>query len=119
MLYKKEWKDKNGNTQVDYSLTQGDSVDLVSTPKDEDGNLVDVTLVEKCVFKLGDSDYASVLEKEMSVDDAGVNYQLRLESSETANLDTDKYVYEVEYTFKDGTVSTPNQANFEIMSQIK
>ena len=116
MLYSTVKTNKYGDNQLYFYLTQGDTANFKAVPKLSDGTLVDFTLIEKCLFKLSDDSYKEVFSKEFTknVED----FTVRLESNETAGIPVGEYIYEVEYTFTDGTVNTPNQAGFEILDQI-
>ncbi len=117
MLYSKIVTDKNsGLSQIQFFLTQGDTANFKAVPKMSDGSLVDLTLIEKCLFKLSDDNYKEVFVKPFEPADDGFN--VRLESEETRDIPVGDYIYEVEYTFTDGTVNTPNQSTFTILDQI-
>lgn len=107
--------DKYGNPQTNFILTQGDTATIKSRPT-KNKELIKFDLVEKCMFKLSDSDYSEILAKEFTR--GGEIYSVTLESEETTLLPVDKLIYEVEYTFTDGTVNTPNKGVFEITDQI-
>lgn len=118
MLYYEEKTNKHGDKQANFYLTQGDTADFLVVPKTADGTQIDFSLISKVLLKLSDENYKQVFSKEFTANDANTAYQVRLESEETAGLDIGDYIYEVEYTFTDGTVNTPNQAVLEIMEQI-
>ena len=107
---------KSGIEQINFYLTQGDTANFVSTPTLSDGTSVDLSLVSKCIFKLSDENYQEIFSKEFQKQDTCL--VVRLESAETAEIEVGEYIYEVEYTFIDGTVNTPNQSSFEILDQI-
>jgi hypothetical protein len=109
-------EDKQGRSQTHYYLTQGDSCVIYATPY-KDGAKLPVDMVEKCLFKFSDSDYAEEFEKELELD--GDKFVLRLTTEETAELSVDTHYYEVEYTLAGGAVQTPNQWKFDILDQIK
>lgn len=116
MLYSETVNTRYGGQQLNFYLTQGDTADFTAVPKMSDGSMVDLSLISKCMFKLSDENYQEVFSKEFEKTDDG--FQVRLESDETTNIAVGEYIYEVEYTFTDGTVNTPNQSNFEILDQI-
>lgn len=116
MLYSETVNTRYGGQQLNFYLTQGDTADFTAVPKMSDGSMVDLSLISKCIFKLSDENYQEVFSKEFEKTDDG--FQVRLESDETTNIAVGEYIYEVEYTFTDGTVNTPNQSNFEILDQI-
>lgn len=117
MLYSKTKTDKNsGLEQVSLYLTQGDTATIIVTPERSDGEEFDMSIISKCLFKLSDSNYSQIFAKEFSIYDNTL--QVRLESEETASIEVGEYIYEVEYTFIDGSVYTPNQTDFEILDQI-
>lgn len=116
MLYSETVNTRYGGQQLNFYLTQGDTADFTAVPKMSDGSMVDLSLISKCMFKLSDENYKEVFSKEFEKTDDG--FQVRLESDETTNIAVGEYIYEVEYTFTDGTVNTPNQSNFEILDQI-
>lgn len=116
MLYSEQTTTKYGGKQVKFYLTQGDTAEFTAVPKMSDGSLVDLSTITKCVFKLSDDAYKEVFSKEFTATDEG--FVVRLESEETATIPVASYIYEIEYTFEDGTVNTPNQSSFEILDQI-
>ena len=108
--------DKFGSTQVRFILTQGDTAVLWSTPK-KDGEVINQDLIDKCMLKFSTSDnnkeiFAKEFEKREGY------YAIRLESWESEKLPLERLIYEVEYTFKDGTVNTPNRYYWTITDQI-
>lgn len=107
--------DKYERAQTRYYLTQGDSATIRSTPY-KDGEKLSVANVEKCIFKLSDSDYNEEFRKEMVLE--GDKFVLRLTSDETGKFSIDTHIYEIEYTLVGGTVNTPNQWKFDIIDQI-
>lgn len=107
--------DKYGNLQTNFILTQGDTATIKSRPT-KNKELINFDLVEKCMFKLSDSDYTEILAKEFIRGED--RYSVTLETEETTLLPVDKLIYEVEYTFTDGTVNTPNKGVFEVTDQI-
>ena len=111
-----ETTDKYEQTQTEYWLTQGDSCEVYYTPM-ADGVELDLSLISKVVFKLGDSDYNLKFEKELVK--SGDRFLLELTSEETSKLEVDDYIYEVEYTFTDNQVQTPHQSIWHITQQIK
>lgn len=108
-------KDKYGRNQTHYYLTQGDSGVIYARPY-KDGALLPVEQVEKCVFKLSDSDYRQEFIKELVLEDD--KFVLRLETEETSLFVVDKHYYEIEYTLVGGAVQTPNQWKFDVEAQI-
>lgn len=116
MLYSQVTTNKWGAKQIKFWLTQGDTADFQAVPKTEDGEVIDFTLISQCLFKLSDDSYKEVFVKEFKKGDN--TFDVRLESEETALIPVGNYIYEVEYTFTDGTVNTPNQSEFEILDQI-
>lgn len=108
-------KDKYGRNQTRYYLTQGDSCVIYATPY-KDGQSLPLDQVEKCIFKLSDSDYKQEFTKELSVFDG--HFRLALTSEETKNFAVDTHIYEFEYTLVGGAVQTPNQWKFDIVDQI-
>lgn len=111
-----ETTDSYGQPQVEYWLTQGDSCDIYFVPM-ADGVELDISLISKVTFKLGDGDYNLVFEKDLTLTDG--QYLLSLTSEDTSKLVVDKYKYEVEYTFIDRDVQTPHQSDWNITPQIK
>lgn len=116
MLYSTVKQNKYGDEQIQFYLTQGDTANFKAVPKLDDGTLVDLALISKCMFKLSDDAYREVFSKQFEKN--AEDFTVRLESNETAQIPVGEYIYEVEYTFTDGTVNTPNQASFEILDQI-
>ena len=98
MLYSTVKTNKYGDNQLYFYLTQGDTANFRAVPK------------------LSDDSYKEVFSKEFTKN--AEDFTVRLESDETAGIPVGEYIYEVEYTFTDGTVNTPNQAGFEILDQI-
>lgn len=109
--------DKYGKKQVRYFLTQGDSCGIISTPKDSQGQAIDVSLIYKVLFKIYNNDdtHTCIFHKEMTLYD-DTKYLFRLTSAENT-FALGRYKYEIEYTFTDGSVNTPNQWYFEITEQ--
>lgn len=116
MLYSEQITTKYGSKQIRFYLTQGDTAEFTAVPKMSDGTLADLNIITKCMFKLSDDSFKSVFAKEFTKTDS--DFRVRLESEDTATIPVGSYIYEVEYTFADGTVNTPNQASFEILDQI-
>ena len=116
MLYSETVNTKYGGQQLNFYLTQGDTADFTAVPKLSDGTMLDLSLISKCMFKLSDENYQEVFSKEFEKTDT--SFHVRLTSEETTTIAVGEYIYEVEYTFTDGTVNTPNQSNFEILDQI-
>lgn len=117
MFIKKQEKDKLGKNQVRFYVTQGDTCGIISTPKDKDGNVVDPALISIVKFKLYEDDDArtTIFEKELNLYDTN-KYIFKLLSEENT-FDVGRYKYEIEYTFIDGDVNTPNQWYFEVTEQ--
>lgn len=115
MLKKVIETDKLEFNQAHFYLTQGDSATIYSYPK-KDGELIDFELIEKCLFKLSNSDYKEIFTKELIKDTD--KFILELTHEDTTSIPVDTYIYEIEYTFVDGTVNTPNQWKFDILEQI-
>nr|DAK86197.1 MAG TPA: hypothetical protein [Caudoviricetes sp.] len=117
MLYSENTTTKYGGKQIKFYLTQGDTANFTAVPKKSDGSTVDLSIIEKCMFKLSDDAYKEVFQKEFTKNENGF-FEIRLESEETAKIPVGDYIYEIEYTFTDGTVNTPNQSQFSILDQI-
>lgn len=113
-----ETTDSYGQEQTEYWLTQGDSCAIFYTPNSA-GEPISDDLISKIVFKIGDSDYNLIFEKELEFQEEQGKYLLLLTSEETSQLAVDSYKYEIEYTFTDGDVQTTNQSNWHITQQIK
>ena len=116
MFFSKMVKDKYGNSQKAFYLTQGDTATFKSTPT-KNGELIDFTLIEKCLFKVSDSDYKEIFQKQFT--EESENYSVTLTSEDTMDLPIDNLIYEIEYTFVDGTVNTPNQGALIILDQVQ
>lgn len=116
MLYSTIKTNKYGDSQISFYLTQGDTADFTAIPKTKDGEVLDLSLIEKCLFKLSDENWKEIFVKPFEASEDG--FKIRLESEETAKIPVGDYIYEVEYTFADGSVNTPNQSAFSIMDQI-
>lgn len=116
MLYSTIKTNKYGDSQISFYLTQGDTADFTAVPKTKDGQMVDLSLINKCLFKLSDENWQEIFVKPFETSEDG--FKIRLESEETAKIPVGDYIYEVEYTFADGSVNTPNQSAFSIMDQI-
>lgn len=116
MLYSTIKTNKYGDSQISFYLTQGDTADFTAIPKTKDGEMLDLSLIEKCLFKLSDENWKEIFIKPFEKSEDG--FKIRLESEETAKIPVGDYIYEVEYTFADGSVNTPNQSAFSIMDQI-
>lgn len=116
MFFSKQVTDKYGNKQVEFYLTQGDTAMFKSTPT-KNGELIDFSSILKCVFKVSDSDYNEIFSKEFEKDTE--NFSVTLESNETSKFPIDTLIYEVEYTFIDGVVNTPNQGKLKILDQVQ
>ena len=107
--------DKFGNVQTHYYLTQGDSCTITSTPY-KNGEMVDVSEITGCKFKLATLEYKKEFEKELSL--SGDHFVLKLTHEDTKNLLVNQHLYEIEYTMTDGDVQTPHSWKFDILNQI-
>ena len=116
MFFSKQVTDKYGNKQVEFYLTQGDTATFKSTPI-KNGELIDFSNILKCVFKVSDRDYNEIFSKDFTNDIE--NFSVTLESSDTSKFPIDTLIYEVEYTFTDGVVNTPNQGKLNILDQVQ
>lgn len=116
MFFSKVVTDKYGHSEKDLYLTQGDTATITSVPK-QNGVLIDFTLIDKCIFKISDYEYKEIFQKEC--EELTDKYSVTLESEETFDLPIDTLRYEVEYTFIDGTVNTPNQGKFIVLDQVR
>lgn len=116
MFFSKTVTDKYGNSQKVFYLTQGDTATFKSTPT-KNGELIDFALILKCVFKISNADYEKLFEKEFVQETE--KYSVTLESDETMGLPIENLIYEIEYTFVDGTVNTPNQGILTILDQVQ
>lgn len=114
MFFSKIETDKYGHQQVHFYLTQGDTGTIKSTPT-QNGELIDLSNVVKCVFKLADSDNNGIFSQDFKPEDDV--FSVTLESKDTANFPIDTLTYEVEYTFVDGVVNTPNRWKFDVLEQ--
>lgn len=115
-MFKREIEtDKFGNNQSHFYLTQGDSCTIYSTPY-KNCEKLPVSEVEKCIFKLSNSDYVEEFRKEMQLEDD--KFILRLTSEETGKFTIDTHLYEIEYTLVGGAINTPNQWKFDVLDQI-
>lgn len=111
--------DRFGKTQTRYWLTQGDSFGIIARPIDAEGNVVDSSLIQKVMFKLvRPEDHIIIFQKAFESYNEG-KFILRGLSSETSDIPVRQYNYEIEYTFTDGSVNTPNQWRFCIIPQGK
>lgn len=109
-------EDKYGISQKKFFLTQGDSCGIVSTPTNEDGEIVDASLIKKAVFKLMDNSYNISFEKELDFYKDG-KYILHLTSEDTSKFSVGDHRYEIEYQLIDGGVNTTNSWKFTIVAQ--
>ena len=107
--------DKYGKVQTHFYLTQGDTCVIRSTPY-KDGQKLEPDKVEKCLFKLSDTEYVEQFQKEMVLE--GDKFVLRLTHDETSKFAIETHMYEIEYTLLGGAVNTPNQWKFDITDQI-
>ena len=57
-------------------------------------------------------------EKELTKNETAKRFELNVTSEESTNFDVASHIYEIEYTFKDGVVQTPNQWKFDVLDQI-
>ena len=106
--------DKKGNKHTHFYLTQGDTAVIISTPT-KNGENIDISDVLKCMFKLEDDNKKGILAKQF--EPAGDVFSIRLESEETTRFPVETLTYEIEYTFIDGTVNTPNRWKFDVDDQ--
>lgn len=116
MFFSKTITDKYGNSQKTFYLTQGDTATFKSIPT-RNGELIDFALIDKCVFKISDGDYKEILQKEFTEEEG--KFSVTLTSEDTATLPIESLIYEIEYTFLDGTVNTPNQGILTILDQVQ
>lgn len=107
--------DKYGKQQTHYYLTQGDSCTIYARPI-QNGELVPVENVQKCLFKISDSSYTQEFVKDCYLMDG--KFVLKLTAEESAKLEIAQHIYEFEYTLVGGDVATPNQWKFDIVDQI-
>lgn len=108
--------DKYGDEQVKFILTQGDTAVLWSIPK-KDGETISFDLIDKCLLKFSKRDNnKEIFSKEFENRDT--YFAVRVESWESKELPLETLIYEIEYTFKDGTVNTPNRYYWTITDQI-
>lgn len=108
--------DKYDEPQVKFILTQGDTAVLWSTPT-YNGELIDFSLIEKCLLKFSTRENNNEIFSKAFTQEAE-HFSVRVESEESATLPLETLIYEVEYTFKDGTVNTPNRYYWQITDQI-
>ena len=112
-------KDKYGINQKHYTLTQGDSCAIVSTPKDSEGEIVSVELISKCMFRIMDEEcllYKIIFEKEMTLYDT-YKFIFNFLKAESELIPVGKHFYEIEYAFVDGGLNTTNLWKFDIIKQ--
>ena len=107
--------DKYGNEQTHYYLTQGDSCTITSTPY-KDGEMVDVSEVSECKFKLASLDYNKEFGKDLYL--SGDHFVLKLTHEDTKDWAVGQHIYEIEYLMKDDDVQTPHSWKFDIVNQI-
>ena len=107
--------DKYGKVQTHFYLTQGDTCVIRSTPY-KDGQKLSADQVEKCLFKLSDTEYVEQFQKEMVSEDN--KFVLRLTHDETSKFAIETHIYEIEYTLLGGAVNTTDQWKFEVIDQI-
>ena len=107
--------DEFNQEQVHYYLTQGDSCKITSTPY-IDGEQVDSSLIEKCVFKI--ANLSKKLVKEIELEENSGVWVLKITSKISQELLPTQYVYEIEYRMKNKDVHTPNSWKFDIIKQI-
>lgn len=120
MLSKIVKKDKNGNTTIDYKLYQGDTfTQNIQLFEDKDNiTPVDISNVEKIIFKFGDYDYNEIFNKEYTYRSAVNKYSVSIESSITADLDVDTYRYQVVVEYISGRSETILYGKFSILDSI-
>ena len=107
-------EDKYGNPQKNFFLTQGDTMYLESTPTNK-GVLVDFSDISKCVLNILNSEYKIIFSQEF-VNDTD-RFVVKVSTEDTTAFPLGKLRYEVEYTFVDGTVATPNQGLLTVLNQ--
>ena len=125
MLYKEEFETPSG-IQVKFYFTQGDTISFIATPHDEKGELIDLSLIQSCTFKLANKKDKDALGnfkhlfKKQSSEKSENGFLIKLESEETSTFPAtrDDLCYSVEYQFYDGTVNTPNFCDIEVWPRI-
>lgn len=118
-MYRQEIEiDRDGGEHIHHFLTRGDSLTLYDTLYRDCEELLNLDLVKLGLFKLSDSDYKLIFEKELEKDTDINKYILRLTSDETKQLGVNTYIYELEYTLLGGEVSTTHQWKFTIENEI-
>lgn len=119
MLYYKIVDAKDGKKVKNYYLTRGDTFPSQIVIKDKNKNVVDPSLIDKVLFKLSDIDYNFEYEQEYEYDSNLQKWTLEVSSPETKTWVIDTHIYEYEITYKNGKVSTPVQAKFTVLNEIK
>lgn len=119
MLYYKEVEAKDGKKVKNYYLTRGDTFPSQITIKDKNKNVIDPELIDKVLFKLSDLEYNFEYEQRYTFDSILQKWTLEVSSSETKTWVIDTHIYEYEITYKNGKVSTPVQAKFTVLNEIK
>ena len=114
MFYTQIDTDKKGRKHTHIFLTQGDTAIIKSTPR-RNGEVIDISGVSKCMFKIEDENKKGILAKPFEPNE-GI-FSVRLESEETTLFPVETLTYEIEYTFIDGTVNTPNRWKFDVDEQ--
>lgn len=110
--------DKYNGKQLRYYLTQGDSCGIRFRPIDtETKEAVEHTLIRQILFKLykNDGSRECVFHKAFAYED-NETWLFDMLSEENV-FPVDRYKYEIEVTFIDGSVNTPCQWYFEITEQ--
>ncbi|MGN1200849.1 MAG: hypothetical protein ACI4R8_01105 [Candidatus Caccovivens sp.] len=124
MLYKEEIELPSGN-QVKFYFTQGDTVSLLAIPQNESGELIDLSLIQSCTFKLANKkekneigNFKLVFKKEVKEKNEN-GFLIKLEDEETSTFPVSRDLcYSIEYLFYDGTVNTPNFCDIEVWPRI-
>ena len=121
MLTKQQNTDKFGGTVISYQITQGDTFPMLISLRDDAGEIIPQSLINKVVFKLGDTDRIQVFTQEFVPTEDG-KYKLEVSGTETALwAENTKYFYEVEATFTDTFNTTPLSytSTIYVLPQIK
>lgn len=124
MLYKEEMELPSGN-QVKFYFTQGDTISLLATPKNESGELVDLSLIQSCTLKIANKkekdttgNFKSIFKREIT-EKTENGFLIKLEDEDTSTFPVSRDLcYSVEYLFYDGTVNTPNFCDIEVWPRI-
>lgn len=119
MLYYKEVEAKNGKMVKNYYLTQGDTFPSQLTIKDKSGNIIPPEVIDKVLFKLSDINYVLEYEQNYHFDSELGKWTLEVSYLNTKDWAVDTHIYEYEITYTSGKVSTPVQAKFTVINEIK